>query len=85
MISHVSASVNGNKVPPCAFEKPWFLWPRWSDRLEAIGTIGMVRCYQYNMEQGAPLCAERTPRPQSVEEVWQNVKEQRFEDYQKTG
>jgi hypothetical protein len=45
MISYVSASANGNKIPEIALEFPEFLWPRFCDRLEAIGTIGAVRCY----------------------------------------
>ena len=50
MISYVSASSNGNSIPERAITNPEFLWVRFSDRLEAIGTIGMVRCYQYNTE-----------------------------------
>ncbi|MFO0005143.1 MAG: hypothetical protein ACK559_28840, partial [bacterium] len=42
MISYVSASGNGNSVPERCTEKPYLLWPRFSDRLEAIGTIGMI-------------------------------------------
>ncbi len=48
MISYVSASSNGNSVPEECIKRPYLLWPRFSDRLEAIGTIGMVRCFQYN-------------------------------------
>ena len=50
MISYVSASSNGNQIPERAINNPELLWVRYSDRLEAIGTIGMVRCYQYNSE-----------------------------------
>ena len=45
MISYVSASDNGNSVPKRAQKNPEFLWTRYSDRLEAIGTIGAVRCW----------------------------------------
>lgn len=81
MISYVSASGNGNSVPERCIEKPYLLWPRFSDRLEAIGTIGMVRCYQYNTECGAPLSCASTPRPQSAEELWSLVKPERFASY----
>ena len=45
MIDYVSASKNGNSVPEEALETPEVLWVRFCDRLEAIGTIGVVRCY----------------------------------------
>ena len=66
MISYVSASVNGNTVPSIALSNPTFLWPRFCDRLEAIGGIGVVgavRCYQYNRETTTPLMLDTTPRP----------------------
>ena len=55
MISMVSASGNGNRVPAEALENPELLWVRFCDRLEAIGPIGAVRCYQYAIEKGNPL------------------------------
>ncbi len=81
MISYVSASSQGNSVPERALTNPEFLWVRFSDRLEAIGTIGVVRCLQYNEECGKPLSVETTPRPQTSEEVWANVLPERFENY----
>lgn len=45
MINYVSASSNGNSVPERATANPELLWVRFSDRLEAIGTIGIVRCF----------------------------------------
>ena len=54
-ISYVSASDNGNEIPERAKQYPELLWVRLADRLEAIGAIGAVRCYQYNREKGAPL------------------------------
>jgi len=85
MISFVSASGNGNKVPEQAEGDPSLLWPRFCDRLEAIGTVGAVRCYQFNSEKGDPLMSKTTPRPTTEEELWAEVKEERFENYQKSG
>jgi len=85
MISYVSASVNGNSVPEKAKTDPSLLWPRFCDRLEAIGVIGAVRCYQYNSETGAPLSTETTPRPTSNEQVWTFVTEDRWKNYQNGG
>ena len=84
MISYVSASDNGNAVPKRAQKNPEFLWTRYSDRLEAIGTIGAVRCWQYNSEKGAPMSVETTPRPTSKAEVWENVTPDRFDNYMTT-
>jgi hypothetical protein len=48
------------------------LWPRFSDRLEAIGVIGAVRCYQYTIENDRILeVPGKTPRPVNEEQLWQ--------------
>jgi len=82
MISLVSASVNGNSVPEAARVDPTLLWPRYCDRLESIGVIGAVRCFQYNTENGDPLMLDTTPRPRSDSEVWAEVREERWTRYQ---
>ena len=83
-ISYVSASDNGNNIPKRALKHPELLWVRFADRLEAIGAIGAVRCYQYNTEKGEKLYASTTPRPKTREEVWANVTPDRFEKYMRT-
>jgi len=85
MISYVSASVNGNTVPEKAKDDPSLLWPRFCDRLEAIGVIGAVRCYQYNSEVGAPLVCPDMPRPTCEKEVWDHVTPERWTKYQNGG
>ena len=35
----------------------WKLIPRYADRLESIGEIGILRCYEYNLEKKMPLYA----------------------------
>lgn len=66
MIELCSASKNGNTVPDDAVLNPELLWVRWCDRLEAIGIIGAIRCYQYSMEQNRILDVPgTTPRPKS--------------------
>merc|ERR1719193_76465 len=84
-ISYVSASVNGNSVPPKAVSDPTWLWPRYCDRIEAIGTKGAVRCLQYNQEVGATLQSETTPRPVDAADVWNHVVEERWLKYQNGG
>ena len=79
MISYTSASQNGNSVPDIAKTNPEFLWVRFSDRLEAIGPIGAVRCYQFAVEKNNDLhVKDKSPRPQTDEEVWKYVDPERF-------
>lgn len=87
MISVVSCSQNGNSLPRRVedSEEYHLLIPRWSDRLEAVGKRGVVRCYQYNQESGMPLSSASSPRPSSEEELWQCATPERFEAYQRTG
>jgi hypothetical protein len=82
MIDFCSASANGNRVPEEANNRPELLWVRFCDRLEAIGTIGIVRCYQYTMEKDRSLHNPgTTPRPQSESELWEYVTPERFDEY----
>ena len=69
MIEQVSCSKNGNKVPRRVAETGDYhlLIPRWADRLEAVGPVGVVRSYRYNLEAGVPLSSEVSPRPASEE------------------
>ncbi len=80
-ISYVSASGNGNSVPPRCVDNHELLWVRFCDRLEAIGTVGAIRCYQYNLEKGEKLSCDTTPRPKTIQEVWNEVKPEKFEKY----
>ena len=85
MIEYVSASKNGNSVPEIAKTNPEYLWPRCCDRLEAIGTIGAVRCYQYALEIGNKLALPNsTPMPKTSEELWSFVVPERFDEYQRS-
>ena len=84
MISWVSCSQHGNTVPEYVKTsgKYYMLIPRWSDRLEAVGIRGVIRCYQYNREHGHPLFSTiHSPRPQTVEEVWTYATPERFHAY----
>lgn len=85
MISLVSCSQNGNSIPPDLNGRFYLLIPRWADRLEAVGSVGVVRCYQYNQENHFPLSSCHSPRPQSVQELWDLVTPERFILYQQSG
>jgi uncharacterized protein len=82
-INMVSTSDNGNSIPPMAKKMPELLWVRFCDRLEAVGKIGVVRCWQYNTEKGVdPLCLpETTPRPRTTDQVWKFATRERFQNY----
>lgn len=85
MIGVVSCSKNGNKVPAELAGDPCWLWPRWADRLEATGEVGIVRCWQMCHEKGESLFCAETPRPKAEADVWSFATEERFEEYQKSG
>lgn len=78
MISYVSASENGNDIPERAKTYPWLLIPRYADRLEAIGDIGLVRAYIYAKYKGNPMYTENTPRPRTRDEVKMYATPERF-------
>ena len=87
MISWASCSENGNNVPLEVSESDAYhlLIPRWADRLEAVGAIGVVRCYRYNQEKGAPLCSPSSPRAATAEDVFRLAKQERFDAYLHSG
>ncbi|KAL3903271.1 MAG: hypothetical protein SGPRY_011744 [Prymnesium sp.] len=87
MIEWVGCSENGNSVPPevVADGSYHLLIPRWSDRLEAVGAIGVVRCFQYNCEKKLPLCSEASPRARTEEQVFALATPDRFARYLRGG
>lgn len=62
MVELVSASKNGDRIPEAIKHKMWMLIPRYADRLEAIGIIGIQRCYQYTKTTNEPLYLPSTLR-----------------------
>eukprot|EP00009_Paramoeba_aestuarina_P001059 CAMPEP_0201516248 /NCGR_PEP_ID=MMETSP0161_2-20130828/7621_1 /ASSEMBLY_ACC=CAM_ASM_000251 /TAXON_ID=180227 /ORGANISM="Neoparamoeba aestuarina, Strain SoJaBio B1-5/56/2" /LENGTH=264 /DNA_ID=CAMNT_0047913311 /DNA_START=62 /DNA_END=857 /DNA_ORIENTATION=- len=87
MIGWVGCSKHGNSVPLKVQETEhyYLLIPRWSDRLEAVGPIGVIRCYQYNSEHNQPLSSSSSPRAVTEKEVWELATSDRFERYQQRG
>ena len=65
LIGYVSASKNKNSV----VNERWKLIPRHCDRLEAIGMIGVKRCYEYNRHINAPLFTPNTPKVTNIEDL----------------
>ena len=79
MINLVSTSTNGNNRE--GVEQHWMLFPRFADRLEAIGPIGVQRCFAYTQHCKNPLFTSTTPRVQTEEELWQVATKDRFALY----
>lgn len=83
MIRLVSCSTNGNSVE--SVEHEWMLYPRYADRLEALGEIGLLRCWMYTKHVDRPLFIKETPRPRSKEELYKIASKERFDNYVNSG
>lgn len=79
MINLVSCSKNGNSRT--GVEEEWMLYPRFADRLEALGEIGLVRCWVYTYHINRPLFTHETPRPKNLNELREAASPNRFTKY----
>lgn len=79
MIAAVSTSANGNLVDPA---KPsYFYIPRWADRLEAVGLIGIKRTLEHTRYTKQPYYLSETIKPKSRNELYAIPIEDRFNEY----
>ena len=83
MIKLVSCSKNLNNDHPRGSRHHWKLIPRLGDRLEAMGKIGIYRCYEYTIHQNRPLIVNSTPLPKTRKEVIALINDEQFQNYQK--
>jgi uncharacterized protein len=81
MVDLVSSSKNGDSIPPEIVGQEWKLIPRYADRLEAIGLIGIERCYIYSKKAKMELYLEDTPKPKTEEELWSIATPERYHSY----
>ena len=81
MINLVSSSSNGDKIPNDVKDNLWMLIPRYSDRLEAIGEIGIVRCYQYGVTFKRKLFTDKTPRAKNENDIYEIATQKRYDSY----
>jgi uncharacterized protein len=81
MVNLVSSSKNGDSIPQEIIGNEWKLIPRYADRLEAIGLIGIERCYIYSKKANIPLYLEDTSKPKTEEELWSIATTERYQAY----
>ena len=82
IISLVSTSSNGNML--VSAENLWMLYPRFADRLEAMGKVGIERCRLYSIHINRPLSVPETLRCTTEAELWSvAATPERFQRYLK--
>jgi HD superfamily phosphodiesterase len=81
MIDLVSSSKNADNIPDDVIGKEWMLIPRYCDRIEAIGIIGIKRCYQYNITINNKIFLNSTPKPKNINEIWEIATKERYNNY----
>jgi uncharacterized protein len=81
MVSLVSSSLNADRIPDDAAKNEWMLIPRYADRVEAIGLVGIERCFQYNKTINCSLYTEFTPRAKTVDEIFLIATKERYNNY----
>ncbi len=81
MVSYVSCAQNGDTVTDRAREFDWLLYPRHADRLEAMGLVGIARCYQYTKTLNRILFTEDTELATNEAEVWAIATAERYMNY----
>jgi uncharacterized protein len=79
MIDLVSSSKNGDYIDSNIPE--YMYYPRYADRLEAIGIIGIKRCYQYAVTANLPLYLDTTMKAINEEELWKIATIDRYQNY----
>ena len=79
MISLVSTSKNKDTIPDGL--AIWMLFPRYADRLEAIGLIGVERTLEYTLKKGQPLFLEETAKAKTVDELNAIATKERYDSY----
>lgn len=70
MIKYVSSSTNKNEITEECITNPWLLIPRYCDRLEAIGIIGLERTYRYTKTIKRQLYNENTIKYKTIKELY---------------
>ena len=84
MIYLVSSSTHGDTMPTGLPE--WYFYPRYADRLEALGLIGLERTLEYNIKKKQPLFNSDTARAKNKDELLGSIAtEERYKNYSLPG
>ena len=76
---------NGQPAMTISEENDWMLYPRWADRLEAMGHAGILRTWLYNRHVNRPDFTPDTLRPKTIEELYAVASEERMNHYLSVG
>jgi len=80
MIYLVSSSKHGDTIP--IGMPDWYFYPRYADRLEAIGVIGVKRTFEYTTHKGGSLYLPgETLFAETEEQLWEIASEERYKSY----
>lgn len=79
MIDIISCSKNGDSI----IEPSWYTIPRYADRLEAMGRIGLKRAIAYSTYTGRPFMNESTPRALTLDDIDTIATPDRYIEYTK--
>lgn len=86
MIDAVSCSKWGDQLLEYKGEQlPWMHIPRYCDRLEAMGEVGLERAIIYSKLKGRPLYSERTKRCYNLDELERVAPKSRYVKYVESG
>jgi hypothetical protein len=79
MIDLVSSSKHGDAIPLGTPE--WYVYPRYADRLEAIGVVGVKRTYEYTVSKKGKLFTPDTQKATTEDELWDIATIKRYTEY----
>lgn len=85
MIDLVSTSKYGDIIPEDSADNLWMVYPRYADRLEAIGLIGLDRTFEYTVNKKSALFLESTGRASTIEELEKLASPDRMKAYIDSG
>jgi uncharacterized protein len=74
IIKWVPSSINGDKIPSgINSDNEYYLYPRYADRLEAIGIIGLERTLHYTKSKEGKLFNENTQRATDERDLFDRI------------